>query len=1012
MRGQPGPCLVPGNAPAARRLARARKPPPIILWTIGIITCLLFLGSAALIAVGYLNPYGTVGLSILGVGAVVYFGGIIFLVLSCLWVERKYPGMQPLSFKILSRKPQRPLPTAFVNPNVSGQIPQTVPPYRIHNETPSNEASISDIETITENVPSGPSDLTQNNNDKQNGNDLPEEVSSLDHDNPSTAQQSLQNEGSEDIIKDHKPEDITTTETGNQDTSTITSEKDTIEYKSNAQNDNTAKNTTDQNENISQNNQKENHLAKTSNAQNREKAQQKTHQLELPVEDYPVPENSTSATSNNKESGPKTQGTQLKTITQQSRKSQEMNLSNIATVQSISTSQEERTTMHQQKDTHKDDVPSLSSSREQQSTEKKSMPVQQTQQNTLRTVATETDRLFKRDQNAKDISQRDNLQRQPAVRVKKPIKEPQSQAIQDTSQEKTMGITLTDTALLAEGRKPILHIKKDTVLQSSNSDNNSEVLTKTSGNERKRVQFQEYHVQSVQNLVKENPKVSSGADGKDALPYKNDGRHHKHQHKSLTNDVSASTQHFSQKLDLQGGLPGFTIKMETPQKPKMGQSPERTKNDSSDRARIPESLAGASKMESPERARKPESPARASKMESPERPRKPESTARASKMESPERPRKPESTARESKMESPKRARKPESPARTSTMESPERARKPESPARTSKMESPERARKPESPGRASKMEPPERARKPESPGRARKQESPERARKPESPERRRQLRTDHKLSHSPPNARKIASSSSPTRHHQNISPKAQRNKDNSIVMINLSSSKEELYRRRNYHSSQSSQSSDLPSSTSSSPPRHHNRSPDLSQKHQFHVSENADFYSSIRKEKRPDKHSQQSSPSSYSSDAPSSTSSSPQSHSRKDAELSNKTQRQNDKQTVNSGFPSNTKKDDLNKRLNQESSQSNEVTLSPAMSPTKRLQHKLERADLNHFSRSPHTTDPSIQTSGSKREYRQQTKHQHQDKPSHSREFSPTAARTSPLSNKRFPANPREDKT
>ncbi|XP_073492391.1 uncharacterized protein [Aquarana catesbeiana] len=978
MRGQPGPCLVPGNAPAARRLARARKPPPIILWTIGIITCLFFMGSAALIAVGYLNPYGTVGLSILGVGAVVYFGGIIFLVLSCLWVERKYPGMQPLSFKILSRKPQRPIPTAFVNPNVSGQIAQTVPPYRIHNETPSNETS-SDIEAITENIPSGPSDLTQNNNDKQNGNDLPEEVSSLDHDNPSTTQQSLQDEGSEDIIKDHKPEDITTTETGNQDASTITSEKDTIEYKSNAQNDNKTKNTTDQNENISQNNQKENHLAKTSNAQNRGKAQQKTHQLELPVEDYPISENSTSATSNNKESGPKTQGTQPKDITQQSRKSQEINLSNTAAVPSISTSQEERTTMHPQKDTHKDDVPSLSSSREQQSTQKQSLPVQQTQQNTLRTVATETDRLFKRDQNAKDISQRDNLQKQPAVRVRKPIKEPQSQDIQDTSQEKTMGITLTDNALLNEGRKPILHIKKDTVLQSPKLDNKSEVLTKTSGNERKRVQFQEYHVQSVQNIVKENPKVSSGDDGKDALPYRNDGRHHKHQHKSLTNDVSASTQHFSQKLDLQGGLPGFTKKMETPQKPKKVQSPERTKNDSSDRARIPDSPAGASKMKSPERARKPESPARTSKMESPER------------------------------------ARKPESPARASKMESPERARKPESPARASKMESPERARKPESPARANKMESPERVRKPESPGRARKQESPERARKPESPERRRQLRTDHKLSHSPPNTRKMASSSSPTRHHQNISPKAQRNKDNSIVMINLSSSKEELYRRRNYHSSQSSQSSDLPSSTSSSPPRHHNRSPDLSPKHQFHASENADFYSSIRKEKRPDKHSQQSSPSSYSSDAPSSTSSSPQSHCQKDAEISNKAQRQNDKQTVNSGFPSNTKKDDLNKRLSQQSSQSNEVTFSPPMSPTKRLQHKLERADLTNFSRSPHTTDPSIQTSGSKTEYRQQTKHQHQDKPrtsSHSREFSPTAARTSPISNKRFPANPREDQT
>ncbi|CAH2293913.1 Hypothetical predicted protein [Pelobates cultripes] len=90
-----------------------------------------------MLAVGYLNPFGTIGLSILGAGAVLYFGTILFLVFSCLSVQRKYPGMQPLSFRIPTRRPGRPPPTTVGNPNISGQIPiPTITSYRIHNDLP------------------------------------------------------------------------------------------------------------------------------------------------------------------------------------------------------------------------------------------------------------------------------------------------------------------------------------------------------------------------------------------------------------------------------------------------------------------------------------------------------------------------------------------------------------------------------------------------------------------------------------------------------------------------------------------------------------------------------------------------------------------------------------------------------------------------------------------------------------------------------------------------------------
>ncbi|XP_031746296.1 muscle M-line assembly protein unc-89 [Xenopus tropicalis] len=137
MRGHPVNSGIPGNYPALRRHIRRRKPPRLLLWSICGVTCFMFLGAAALLAVGYLNPFGSVGLAILGIGAVLFFGTILFLVMICLWVEKKYPGVQTLSFKIPSRRPPKPK-TAYVNPNISGLSPSvpTRTDYTINTDLP------------------------------------------------------------------------------------------------------------------------------------------------------------------------------------------------------------------------------------------------------------------------------------------------------------------------------------------------------------------------------------------------------------------------------------------------------------------------------------------------------------------------------------------------------------------------------------------------------------------------------------------------------------------------------------------------------------------------------------------------------------------------------------------------------------------------------------------------------------------------------------------------------------
>ncbi|OCU00957.1 hypothetical protein XELAEV_18006736mg [Xenopus laevis] len=144
MKRHPVNSGIPGNYPAVRRFIRRRKPPRVLLWSICGVTCFLFLGAAVLLGVGYLNPFGTVGLVILGIGAVLFFGTILFLVMICLWVERKYPGVQTISFKIPSRRPPgRKTAYVNVNPNVSGvsssessrtgyTVQTDVPPYTIN----------------------------------------------------------------------------------------------------------------------------------------------------------------------------------------------------------------------------------------------------------------------------------------------------------------------------------------------------------------------------------------------------------------------------------------------------------------------------------------------------------------------------------------------------------------------------------------------------------------------------------------------------------------------------------------------------------------------------------------------------------------------------------------------------------------------------------------------------------------------------------------------------------------
>ncbi|XP_073520250.1 uncharacterized protein [Phyllobates terribilis] len=55
-----------------------------------IVSTLLIIASIVMITIGYLNPFGTVGLGILGGGCVLYFSAILFLCSGGIWIKNKY----------------------------------------------------------------------------------------------------------------------------------------------------------------------------------------------------------------------------------------------------------------------------------------------------------------------------------------------------------------------------------------------------------------------------------------------------------------------------------------------------------------------------------------------------------------------------------------------------------------------------------------------------------------------------------------------------------------------------------------------------------------------------------------------------------------------------------------------------------------------------------------------------------------------------------------------------------
>ncbi|OCT59301.1 hypothetical protein XELAEV_18001253mg [Xenopus laevis] len=74
-----------------------------VMATIGVVTVILLIASTALLTIGYMNAFGNIGLGILGAGAVLYFGSVIFLCASCIWVKNKYyPDETEFTVKIPS----------------------------------------------------------------------------------------------------------------------------------------------------------------------------------------------------------------------------------------------------------------------------------------------------------------------------------------------------------------------------------------------------------------------------------------------------------------------------------------------------------------------------------------------------------------------------------------------------------------------------------------------------------------------------------------------------------------------------------------------------------------------------------------------------------------------------------------------------------------------------------------------------------------------------------------------
>lgn len=64
----------------------------ILIALVGIVSTMLFAAAIVLITIGYLNPFGTVGLGILGGGCVAFFSAVLFLCACSIWIKNKYYG--------------------------------------------------------------------------------------------------------------------------------------------------------------------------------------------------------------------------------------------------------------------------------------------------------------------------------------------------------------------------------------------------------------------------------------------------------------------------------------------------------------------------------------------------------------------------------------------------------------------------------------------------------------------------------------------------------------------------------------------------------------------------------------------------------------------------------------------------------------------------------------------------------------------------------------------------------
>ncbi|XP_063770746.1 uncharacterized protein LOC134906019 [Pseudophryne corroboree] len=62
----------------------------VFIGIIAFVSTSLLIASIVLLTIGYMNPFGTVGLGILGGGCILYFSTLLFFCMSSIWVKNKY----------------------------------------------------------------------------------------------------------------------------------------------------------------------------------------------------------------------------------------------------------------------------------------------------------------------------------------------------------------------------------------------------------------------------------------------------------------------------------------------------------------------------------------------------------------------------------------------------------------------------------------------------------------------------------------------------------------------------------------------------------------------------------------------------------------------------------------------------------------------------------------------------------------------------------------------------------